>query len=142
MTTSSISTCTDPTAIVHSHDRPWIALDDSGAMRIKVLVVDEALRQVVFLFRLEAGAVMRPHRHWCHAIAYTTAGEWQYEGGVLTQGSVAYEPFGSEHTPSSVHGAEVVAVLKSDSERFLDVFLEDGTVFPMDLAFFKKIAAR
>ena len=45
------------------------------------------------------------------SIAYTISGEWEYEGLKLPVGTIAYEPVGSVHTPSSDPGAELVEPL-------------------------------
>lgn len=127
----------DPTRIIHGADRPWIPVPAMPGAFAKLLVADETLKRVVFLFRFAPGAVLPRHRHLCHAIAYTICGEWEYEQGTLRAGSIAYEPVGSEHTPSSAKGAELVVVLQSESDEFLENLMPDGSTVRMDTRFFK-----
>ena len=125
------------TRIIDGVERPWITVPGVAGVSIKVLVADEVANRVVFMFRFAPGTVLPPHKHLCHAIAYTIAGEWRYEEGVLGEGSVAYEPFGSEHTASSEKGAELVVFLQSETGQFLENIMAPGVVFPMDMNFFK-----
>lgn len=92
---------------------------------------------MVFQFRFEPATVLPEHVHHCQAIAYTISGEWEYEGLKLPAGAVAYEPPGSTHKPSSGPGAELIVVLSSDSHRFLENHMPDGSTFEMDMAFFQ-----
>ena len=141
MTTTNTTTAADQTSIIRGDERPWIPIPGFGGTSIKVLVADETLKQVVFMFKFAPGTVLPRHRHHCHAISYTISGEWQYEEGVLPVGSLAYEPFGSEHVPSSRDGVEMITFLKSDTDQFIENFLPDGTVIPMDMNFFKMLHA-
>ena len=125
------------TRIIEGNERPWLPLPGYEGSYMKVLVVDEERKQVIFMFRMAPGATFPKHLHHCHAIAYTTAGEWQYEEGTLPVGAMAYEPVGSEHTPSSRPGCEMVVFLRSDDGRFLENYMDDGSIFLMDMAFFK-----
>lgn len=127
----------DLTSIVEGSGRPWLPIPGYAGAYIKVLVADERLNQVVFMFKFEPGTVLPRHKHLCHAVGYTLSGEWQYEEGVLREGSLAYEPFGSTHTPSSPKGAEIVTFLKSEDDRFLENELPDGSTLAMDMKFFK-----
>ncbi len=77
------------------------------------------------------------HTHHCHAIAYTISGEWEYEGLKLPEGAVAYEPVASTHTPSSRPGAELIAFLKSEDDRFIVNHMPDGSEIEFDMAFFQ-----
>lgn len=125
------------TSIINGGERPWLPVPGFAGVFIKVLVADERLKQVVFMFKFGPGTVLPRHKHLCHAIGYTLSGEWQYEEGVLPAGSVAYEPFGSEHSPSSANGAEIVTILTSEDDRFLENYLPDGSTLSMDMNFFK-----
>lgn len=131
----------DLTSIIHGAERPWIPVPGFEGVFIKVLVADERLRQVIFMFRFAPGTVLPRHKHLCHAIGYTLSGEWRYEEGELRAGSVAYEPFGSEHTPSSAAGAEIVTILNSDTDQFIENYMPDGSTFQMDMSFFKLLHA-
>jgi quercetin dioxygenase-like cupin family protein len=133
----------DPTRVYTSHDKPWLAvpLVPKGEAWIKVIVVDEELKNVIFKFRFSEGCELVPHTHECHAVAYTVSGEWEYEGMKLPEGAVAYEPVGSTHTPSSEHGAELAVVLTSETDGFLVNHMPDGSEIPFDLTFFKQLQA-
>jgi quercetin dioxygenase-like cupin family protein len=129
----------DPTRVYDGSDRDWLPIPSVDGAYIKVLVADRERRQVVFQFRFAPGTVLPEHIHHCQAIAYTISGEWEYEELKLPSGAVAYEPPGSTHTPSSGPGAEIVVVLSSDSDRFLENHMADGSVFEMDMSFFALI---
>jgi quercetin dioxygenase-like cupin family protein len=127
----------DPTRVYDGNDRDWLPIPLVDGVHIKVLVADPQRRQVVFQFRFGPGTVLPEHVHHCQAIAYTISGEWEYDGLELPAGAIAYEPPGSAHTPSSRPGAEIVVVLSSDSDRFLENHMADGSVVEMDMAFFQ-----
>jgi len=129
----------DPTRVFTSEDLDWIpiALIPKGEAWIKVIHADEELGKVIFKFRFSPGCELAPHTHRCHAIAYTIAGEWEYEGLKLPVGAVAYEPVDSTHTPSSGPGAELVVVLSSETDQFLINHMADGTDVSFDMAFFQ-----
>jgi anti-sigma factor ChrR (cupin superfamily) len=128
----------DPTAILHPQEQEWIS---TGLLpgRVRVIKADEELGIVIFSYRFDPGTPLPTHRHDCHAIAYTISGEWAYESGALPAGSLAYEPVGSEHTPSSENGAELIAILRSETGRFLVNYMEDGSELVLDMAFFKAL---
>lgn len=132
---------TDLTRIVDSIARPWISIPGYEGTLVKVIVADPELNKVVFQFKFAPGAVLPRHKHVCHAIAYTVAGEWEYEEGKLPLGSVAYEPYGSEHTPASPKGAELLVVLTSETDQFIENYLDDGSTFTLDMNFFLELAA-
>jgi quercetin dioxygenase-like cupin family protein len=137
MTTPENSSATDKTSIIHGDERQWLPIPGAEGVMMKVLLADEILNQVVFMFRFAPGTVLPRHKHLCHAIGYTVSGSWQYETGVLRAGSLAYEPFDSEHVPSSTEGAEIVVFLKSQNDLFLENVMPDGSTFTMDMNFFK-----
>jgi quercetin dioxygenase-like cupin family protein len=131
----------DATRVFTSEDKEWIPvpLIPKGEAFIKVITVDEQRRTVVFKFKFAPGTELPAHTHKCHAIAYTISGEWEYEGLKLPEGAIAYEPVDSVHTPSSGPGAEMVVVLRSETDQFLINHLADGTDIPFDLGFFKQL---
>lgn len=127
----------DPTALLHPQEQEWVSLPNLPG-RARVIKADEELGIVIFGYRFEPGKKIPEHRHDCHAIAYTISGEWEYEAGKLPAGSVAYEPVGSVHTPHSENGAELMVILRSETDQFLVNIMEDGTEQPLDMAFFKQ----
>ena len=129
----------DPTRVYDGSGRDWLPVPFVDGVHIKVLVADPARRQVVFGFRFGPGTALPEHVHHCQAIAYTVSGEWEYEGLKLPAGAVAYEPAGSIHAPSSDPGAEIVVVLSSESDRFLENHMADGSAIEMDMAFFQAL---
>ena len=129
----------DLTSIIHGDVRPWIPVPGFAGVFIKVLVADDVLKQVVFMFKFAPGTVLPRHRHLCHAIGYTVSGGWEYETGALRAGSLAYEPFASAHVPASAEGAEIVVFLKSENDLFLENIMPDGSAFTMDMSFFKML---
>lgn len=133
------STSADPTRVYDGSGRDWLPVPSVDGVYIKVLVADPARRQVVFQFRFGPGTALPEHVHHCHAIAYTISGEWEYEGLKLPAGAVAYEPPGSIHAPSSDPGADIVVVLSSESDRFLENHMPDGPTIEMDMAFFQML---
>jgi quercetin dioxygenase-like cupin family protein len=133
----------DPTRTYTAEDKPWIPLPNipKGEGWLKVIHADEERGVVIFKFRFSAGCELLPHSHRCHAIAYTISGEWEYEGLKLPVGTIAYEPVGSVHTPSSDPGAELVVTLTSDDDQFLINHMPDGSEWPFDMAMFKRLEA-
>ncbi|TML36337.1 MAG: hypothetical protein E6G00_03530 [Actinobacteria bacterium] len=133
----------DATRVYTSHEKPWLPVPmvPKGEAWIKVIIVDEERKCVVFKFRFSPDSELVPHTHECHAVAYTISGEWEYEGLTLPEGAVAYEPVHSTHTPSSKPGSELAVVLTSESDRFLINHMPDGTDIEFDLEFFKQMAA-
>ena len=131
----------DPTRVYTSHDKPWLPLPlvPKGEAWLKMILVDEDRKCVIFKFRFSPDCELVPHTHECHAIAYTIPGEWEYEGLKLPEGAVAYEPVHSTHTPSSGPGSELAVVLTSETDRFLINHMPDGSEFEFDLAFFKQL---
>ena len=131
----------EATRVYTSAERDWIEvpLIPKGQAWIKVIHADEELGNVVFKFRFSPGCELPPHTHHCHAIAYTIAGEWEYEGLKLPEGAIAYEPVASTHTPSSGPGAEMVVFLRSETDQFLVNHTADGTDIPFDINFFKAL---
>ena len=129
----------DPTRVYDGSGRDWLPVPFVDGVHIKVLVADPARRQVVFGFRFGPGTALPEHVHHCQAIAYTVSGEWEYEGLKLPVGALAYEPPGSIHAPSSNPGADIVVVLSSESDRFLENHMADGSAIEMDMAFFQAL---
>jgi hypothetical protein len=43
------------------------------------------------------------------------------------------------HTPYSENGAELIVILRSDSDQFIINMMEDGSEQPLDMAFFKQM---
>jgi quercetin dioxygenase-like cupin family protein len=131
----------DPTRVFRSDDREWVPLPlvPKGEAWLKVIHADEERGNVIFKFRFSADCELPAHTHHCHAIAYTISGEWQYEGLVLPEGALAYEPVDSVHTPSSGPGSELVVFLSSETDRFITNHLSDGTDVEFDMGFFKSL---
>ncbi len=130
---------TDPTRVYDGSQRDWLPIPTVDGAFLKVLVADPVEKQVVFQFRFAPGTQLPEHLHHCQAIAYTISGEWEYEGLKLPAGAIAYEPPGSTHTPSSGPGSELVVFLRSESDRFLENHMPDGSTFEMDMAFFQAV---
>lgn len=132
----------DTTRAITSHDQEWIEVPHipKGQAWLKVIHADPELNKVVFKFRFSPGCELPAHTHRCHAIAYTIAGEWEYEGLTLPEGAIAYEPVASRHAPTSGPGAELVVVLDSEDDQFLVNHLPDGTDVPFDMAFFLELS--
>jgi|GEM_PF-3924284 len=130
----------DGSFIYSLDDKPWLpVLDTSDYM--KILHVDEELGQVVYVQRFGPGSVHHVHTHHCTAVAYTLAGEWLYEGGVIPAGHLAFEPKDTTHQPAATdQGADVLLVLTSfDRQRILEMHLPDGSRQELDIPFFKLI---
>lgn len=123
--------------IINDDNQPYLPLPGSEGASFKVLKVDEAANRVVMKFKFDAGTRLPRHVHHCRAVAYTIAGEWEYDEGGFSAGHVAYEEVGHEHTPWSHTGAELFLVFDSDSGLFLDNCLECGTILRMAMPFFK-----
>jgi quercetin dioxygenase-like cupin family protein len=131
----------DPTRVYDAEDKQWMPVPEipKGEAWIKVIHTDPDRGVVLFRFRFSPGSELVPHTHRCHAIAYTIAGEWEYEGLTLGEGAVAYEPLDSTHTPSSGPGAELFTVLTSETDQFLINHMPDGSDIPFDMAFFQAL---
>jgi quercetin dioxygenase-like cupin family protein len=128
----------DPTALLHPQEQEWVSLPNLPG-KARVIKADEELGIVIFGYRFEPGAKVPEHRHDCHAIAYTISGEWEYEAGKLPAGSLAYEPVGSVHRPHSENGAELMVILRSETDQFIVNLMEDGSELPLDMEFFKRM---
>jgi quercetin dioxygenase-like cupin family protein len=133
----------DPTRVYDAGGRPWIPIPNipKGEGLIKVIHADPERNVVVFKFRFSPGCELVPHTHRCHAIAYTISGEWEYEGLTLPEGSIAYEPVDSTHTPRSTPGAELFVVLSSQNDQFLVNHMPDGSEWAFDMGFFQALEA-
>ncbi len=129
----------DDMSIIRDEHQEYLRIPLPGAEGVlaKVLKVDEARDRVVVKIRFEAGSRMPRHIHHCRAVAYTINGEWAYDEGSFKPGESAFELEGNEHTPWSDNGAELFIVFDGANGRYLDNFLEDGTVVRLDLPYFK-----
>ena len=129
----------DDMSIICDESQEYLKIPLPGAEGVfaKVLKVDEAMDRVLLKIRFEPGSSMPRHNHYCRAIAYTISGEWAYDEGSFKAGDSAFEVFGNEHTPWSDTGAELFIVFDGADGRYLDNFLEDGTVIKLDLPYFK-----
>lgn len=120
---------------------PWLG-DGDDLMRI--LHVDERMRQVVFIQRFARNTTHMCHTHHCTAFAYTLSGCWAYDGEPFPTGTVAYEPFGSRHTPMTRNDnvAEVLVILTAahDSDRMLELEVPEGGRIELDLPAFKRLS--
>ena len=125
--------------IINDDDQDYLPMPFLGSEGcfFKVLKADVPKNRVVVKFKFAPGTSLPRHIHHCRAVAYTIAGEWEYDEGSFQAGHVAYEDTGNDHTASSKTGAELFLFFDSDSERFLDNFLADGTLVQMDMRFFK-----
>ena len=95
---------------------------------------------MVLVVRFAPNALYPRHIHKCRAVAYTVSGEWEYAEGLLPPGSCAIEPPDSDHEPRiSAQGATIFAVLTSDDENFVEVPMEDGSVFRQDFAYWRTL---
>lgn len=126
-------------SIIRDENQEYLSLPLPGAEGVfaKVLKVDEARDRVVVKIRFEAGSRLPRHIHHCRAVAYTMSGEWAYDEGSFKPGDTAFELEGNEHTAWSDTGAELFIVFDGVNGRYLDNFLEDGTVIRLDLPYFK-----
>lgn len=128
------------TRVVQQSDRPWLPLDGDGENFMKIIAVDGERKQVVLMVKFGPNAVYPQHIHKATAVAYTVAGEWEYEEGVLSEGAWALEPPGTDHTPVvSSKGATILAILTSDTDEFVEVPLPGGGVLKQDLAYFQHL---
>ena len=130
------------TRVLSDSDRPWLPIDSSGENFMKIVSVDESRNQVVLIVKFAPNSIYPKHLHHAGAVAYTIEGEWEYEEGVLDKGAWAIEPPGTDHTPLiSDQGATILAVLTSENDVFVEVFLDDGTTIVQDIEYFKRLYA-
>lgn len=92
--------------IIQPQEKPWLPMPPGSGSFMKVLVADDLLRHVVYVYRVAPQTVAPPHRHYCNAIAYTIAGQWSYETGPAPAGALVCEPAVSEHSFRSDAGSE------------------------------------
>lgn len=130
----------DGSFLINPEDKPWLPLGEPGNF-MKILHIDEEDRQVVFLQRFAKDTRHPKHTHHCTAIAYTLRGEWCYDGQPFPLDHLGFEPYGSTHTPMTQdgHDADVLVILTSRDDRFIEAHLEDGTSFEMNMDFFKMV---
>lgn len=132
----------DGSFVINPDDQPWLPLGEPGNF-MKILHIDEDDQQVVFMQRFGKDTQHPKHTHHCTAVAFTLTGEWAYDGRPFPTGSIGYEPYGSTHTPMTQAGntADVLVVLTSRDGRFIEMKLEDGSTFELNMDVFKEIAA-
>lgn len=125
-------------SIIDDDNQDWVPVPLPGAEGVlaKVLKADAAQNRVVMKIKFGPGTKLPRHNHHCRAVAYTVSGEWEYDEGSFQPGHVAYEDVGNNHTASSKTGSELFLFFDSDDGRFLDNFLEDGTVIRANMPFF------
>ena len=130
---------TDSMSIIRdgAQERLKIPLPGAEGVFVKVLKADEQMDRVVVKIKFEPGSRMPRHVHYCRAIAYTISGEWAYDEGSFGPGETAWEDEGNDHTPWSDNGAELFIVFDGKDGRYLDNFMEDGTVVKLDMPFLK-----
>jgi hypothetical protein len=118
-------------------EKPWLSFDESSGGYMKVLHVDREMRQAVFVQRFGPNTTHPEHTHLGSAIAYTLSGIWRYDDEPFPEGSIAFEPRRSTHTPMTRDGevADVLVILTADNEdgNLLEAHLEDGSSFHFDL---------
>ncbi|MEM1110852.1 MAG: cupin domain-containing protein [Pseudomonadota bacterium] len=126
-------------SLIHDSEQEYLRIPLPGAEGVmaKVLKVDEERDRVVVKIRFAPGSSLPRHNHYCRAVAYTISGEWAYDEGSFGPGDSAFELEGNEHTPWSDRGAELFIVFDGKDGRYLDNYLEDGTVIKLDLPYFK-----
>ena len=132
----------DGSYIINPQQRPWLKNPATGDA-MKILHVDESHGQVVMIQRFGQNSIHPKHTHHCSVVAFTLSGEWAYDGSSIGLGHVAFEPIGSTHQPMTMNNnkSDVLLVFTSQTGRFLEVFLENGGSFEMDMAFFKQVYA-
>ena len=119
----------------------WIPVAIPGAegTYIKVYKADEEKQRVVVGVKFSPGAKLPRHVHHCTAVAYTVSGTWAYDEGSFEPNDVAYENLGNDHTPWSDKGAELFIVFDSPDGRYIDNYLEDGSILHMGMPFMKAL---
>ena len=132
----------DGSFLINPEDKPWLPLGEPGNF-MKILHIDEADRQVVFLQRFAKNTTHPKHTHHCTAVAFTLRGEWAYDGTPFPLGAVAFEPYGSTHTPMTLddNDADVLVILTSRDERFITAHISETEDVELDMAMFKSLAA-
>lgn len=130
----------DGSFVILPDDKPWLPIGEPGNF-LKVLHIDEADRQVVFMQRFAKNTAHPKHTHHCTAVAFTISGEWCYDGRPFPTGSVGYEPFGSTHTPMTMNDSEadVLVVLTSRDDRFIEIQMPDGSTLDLNMEMFKML---
>ena len=130
---------TEAMSIIRDGNQEYLPIPIPGAegVSVKVLKADEKMDRVVVKIRFEPGSRLPRHIHYCRAIAYTISGEWAYDEGAFSPGETAWEDEGNDHTAWSDNGAELFIVFDGKNGRYLDNFLEDGTLVKLDMPFFK-----
>lgn len=120
---------------------PWLG---EGGDLMKILHVDEQMGQAVFIQRFARNTRHLTHTHHCTAVAYTLSGCWAYDGEPFPQGAVAFEPYGSTHTPMTQNDnvADVLVVVTAGpgNPRLLELHGPNGSV-ELDMAAFRRMAA-
>lgn len=134
-----MTTVDEEITIIRADDGEFIELPLPGQKGIttRLIRVDEENNQVVMHVRFEPGAYAPRHFHYCRAVAYTVKGAWEYDEGKFYPGDIAYEKTGNLHTPFSDEGAELILVLSSDDKKYLDNYMECGSIIRYTLDTFK-----
>lgn len=134
-----MATVDDELTIIRASDGEFVELPLPGQHGIttRLIRVDEDNKQIVMHVRFEPGARAPRHYHYCRAVAYTVKGAWEYDEGKFYQGDIAYEKTGNLHTPFSDEGAELILVLTSDDNKFLDNYMECGSIIRYTMETFK-----
>lgn len=129
----------DEITIIRGDEGEFVELPLPGQKGIttRLIRVDEENNQVVMHVRFEPGSYAPRHYHYCRAVAYTISGAWEYDEGKFYPGDVAYEKTGNLHTPFSDEGAEIMLVLSADDKKYLDNYMECGSIIRYTLDTFK-----
>ncbi len=132
---------TETMSIIRDGNQEWVRVPLPGAegVSIKVLKADVEMDRVVVKIKFEPGSKMPRHNHYCRAIAYTVSGEWAYDEGSFSTGETAWEEEGNDHTPWSDNGAELFIVFDGKDGRYLDNYMEDGSIVKLDMPLLKAL---
>ena len=126
-------------------DKPWYTFLETPSDKMKILHIDEEAQQVVFVQRFGPNTRHHQHTHHCTAIAYTLSGTWVYDETEIAEGTLAYEPYKSRHTPMTTNSneADVLVILTAINKdgRLLELHGEDGSSFELNIDVFKQMVS-
>lgn len=132
-------TAEEEVTIIRGDEGEFIEMPLPGQKGVstRLVRVDEENNQIVMHVRFEPGGHAPRHYHYCRAVAYTIKGAWEYDEGKFYAGDVAYETVGNIHTPFSDEGAELMLFLSADDDKYLDNYMDDGSIIRYTLQTFK-----
>lgn len=128
-------------ASILEEPRHWLPLMLPGTegSSIKVYKIDEVNHRAVLKVRFDPGTSMPRQFLHCYAVAYTIRGSWTCDEGSFQAGDAAYGFPGSDLSPSSHEGTEIMIIFDSTTTQYIDNIMPDCTVLQLSERWLKAL---